>query len=279
MEVETKKLKEHPFNLETFKDTQGYDFDALKEDIRKNGIKTELHITPDYVVLCGHQRLKAAKELGLKTIPYKIVSGLKTEEQEKEYIIKDNLLRRHLTTEQRMLLFAELSRLYEVGRGGDRKSEKIKEAKSASLIPKEGFRGNQYERGKEAKSASSLQKESVLEKTAREVGVSPRTIDNARRYAREIENNPALKALPYKEAIKEIKGVPEAPMTETQPAIPEAPKVRIRYNKAEDILTIKEKEGNGRVQKFYNFIVLFDGNTIVGIQIRDVSKFMKEHIG
>ena len=257
MEVETKKLKEHPFNLETFKDTQGYDFDALKEDIRKNGIKTELHITPDYVVLCGHQRLKAAKELGLKTVPCKIVSGLKTEEQEKEYIIKDNLLRRHLTTEQRMLLFAELSRLYEVGRGGDRKSEKIKEAKSASLIPKE----------------------SVLEKTAREVGVSPRTIDNARRYAREIENNPALKALPYKEAIKEIKGVPEAPMTETQPAIPEAPKVRIRYNKAEDILTIKEKEGNGRVQKFYNFIVLFDGNTIVGIQIRDVSKFMKEHIG
>jgi hypothetical protein len=64
------------------------------------------------------------------------------------------LLCRHLSTEQRMLLFAELSRLYEVGRGGDRKSEKIKEAKSASLIPKE----------------------SVLEKTAREVGVSPRTM-------------------------------------------------------------------------------------------------------
>ena len=56
---------------------------------------------------------------------------------------------------QRMLLFAELSRLYEVGRGGDRKSEKIKDAKSASLIPKE----------------------SVSEKTAREVGVSPSTID------------------------------------------------------------------------------------------------------
>ena len=263
MEVETKKLKEHPFNLETFKDTQGYDFDALKEDIRKNGIKTELHITPDYVVLCGHQRLKAAKELGLKTVPCKIVSGLKTEEQEKEYIIKDNLLRRHLTTEQRMLLFAELSRIYEVGRGSASKDQPRSKGKFEP---------------KDAQSAS-IGKESVSEKTAREVGVSPRTIDNARRYAREIENNPALKALPYKEAIKEIKGVPEAPMTETQPAIPEAPKVRIRYNKAEDILTIKEKEGNGRVQKFYNFIVLFDGNTIVGIQIRDVSKFMKEHIG
>ncbi len=258
MEVETKKLKEHPFNLETFRDTQGYDFDALKEDIRKNGIKTELHITPDYVVLCGHQRLKAAKELGLKTIPYKIVSGLKTEEQEKEYIIKDNLLRRHLSTEQRMLLFAELSRIYEVGRGSNQ-------------------RGKDGKFAVDAKSASTV-KESVSEKTAREVGVSPRTIGNARRYAREIEQHPELKALPYKEAIKEIKGVPEAPVTEPQPAIPEAPKVRIKYNKAEDILTIKEKEGNGRVQKFYNFIVSFDGNTIVGIQIRDASKFMKEHM-
>ena len=67
---------------------------------------------------------------------------------------------------QRMLLFAELSRLYEVGRGA----------------PKGHF-GNIHE---EAKSAS-IGKESVLEKTAREVGVSPRTIDNARRYAKEIE--------------------------------------------------------------------------------------------
>jgi hypothetical protein len=50
----------------------------------------------------------------------------------------------------------ELSKIYEVGRGA----------------PKGHF-GNIHE---EAKSASSLQKESVLEKTAREVGVSPRTI-------------------------------------------------------------------------------------------------------
>ena len=49
---------------------------------------------------------------------------------------------------QRMLLFAELSRLYEVGRGA----------------PKGHF-GNIHE---DAKSASSLPKESVLEKTARE---------------------------------------------------------------------------------------------------------------
>ena len=101
-----------------------------------------------------------------------------------------NLLRRHLTTEQRMLLFAELSRIYEVGRGSASKDQprskgkfEPKEAKSAS-IGKESVLEKIHE---EAKCASSLPKESVLEKTTREVGVSPRTIDNARRYAKEIE--------------------------------------------------------------------------------------------
>ena len=64
-----------------------------------------------------------------------------------------------------MLLFAELSKLYEVGRGSNQ-------------------RGKDGKFTVDAKSASTG-KESVSEKTAREVGVSPRTIDNARRYARE----------------------------------------------------------------------------------------------
>ena len=60
------------------------------------------------------------------------------------------------------------------------------------------------------------------------------------------ENGVSNFFLEWDEAIKEIKGVPEAPVTEPQPAIPEAPKVRIKYNKAEDILTIK---GKGRKRK------------------------------
>ena len=70
------------------------------------------------------------------------------------------LLCRHLSTEQRMLLFAELSRLYEVGRGSASKDQPRSKGKFEP---------------KEAKSAS-IGKESVLEKTAREVGVSPRTM-------------------------------------------------------------------------------------------------------
>ena len=85
-----------------------------------------------------------------------IIKGLKTMEEQEEYIIKDNVLRRHLTIEQRYILFDRLSRIYEKGRGGDR--------------------GNQHTGGKTAKDASLAPLPSVNAKTAQEIGVSERTI-------------------------------------------------------------------------------------------------------
>lgn len=63
-------------------------------------------------------------------------------------MIKDNLLRRHLTTEQRYIFFAKLSEIYEKGRGG-------------SNIEK-GKKG--FQPVEEAKNASNIEIEDVLEK-------------------------------------------------------------------------------------------------------------------
>lgn len=102
--IEVSKLKEYEFNKDFFDDLPKNDYAALKKDIEKNGIKTELHLLPDFTVICGHQRLLVAKELGLQEVPAKIVKGLDTPEQVKEYVILDNLLRRHLQPEQRSKL-------------------------------------------------------------------------------------------------------------------------------------------------------------------------------
>lgn len=102
--IEVSKLKEYEFNKDFFDDLPKSDYAALKKDIEKNGIKTELHLLPDFTVICGHQRLLVAKELGLQEVPAKIVKGLDTPEQVKEYVILDNLLRRHLQPEQRSKL-------------------------------------------------------------------------------------------------------------------------------------------------------------------------------
>lgn len=46
--------------------------------------------TGDLVILAGNQRYKAAKHLGLKTVPTYLISGL-SEDEEREIIIRDNV--------------------------------------------------------------------------------------------------------------------------------------------------------------------------------------------
>lgn len=242
MEVETKKLKDHPLNIDLFKDTRGYDFDALKDDIKKNGIKTELHITEDFVVLCGHQRLKVAKELHLESVPCKIIKGLDTKEQQEEYIIKDNLLRRHLTTEQRYTLFARLSEIYEVGQGH-----------RSDLQP-------------DAKVASG----SVLEKTAKETGESSRTIARARAYVKAIEKNPELKDKSVREIAESTK--------KKEPEPTERPiKITKRYDEKEDTLYVSNGRSPSRIQKLGDFTIGLDkDHIVVSIEAKDIYQTLKE---
>jgi len=71
------------------------------------------------------------KELNLSSVPCKIININESDEQKvKEYVIKDNLLRRHLSTEQKYILIATLSEIYETPRIG-MEYNKISDATSA----------------------------------------------------------------------------------------------------------------------------------------------------
>lgn len=167
MLIPINELRPSQFNKELFNLMPITDYSALKKDIEKSGIKVELHVLPDKTVICGHQRLQIAKELEIKELPCKIID-LKTEEEIKEYMIKDNLLRRHLSTEQKYLLYAELSKLFEKGKG---------------------FRSDL---------ADNVSVGSVEELTAEALG-NPKlakTIERARIYSRIIKENPNLLGKP-----------------------------------------------------------------------------------
>jgi hypothetical protein len=72
----------------------------LRADIEKNGVLVPIVITDQAEILDGHNRLEIAVELGLPTVPFEIVAGLTPDE--KRVRAEDlNLLRRHLTPEQR----------------------------------------------------------------------------------------------------------------------------------------------------------------------------------
>ena len=107
------ELKEHPLNREIFGDLLQEEYNALKEDIKERGIQDPLHVVKregSYIIVSGHQRAKIAKELGIK-VPCIIRDDLKDELQIKEYLIKDNLLRRHLTTAQKAEIVLALAEI------------------------------------------------------------------------------------------------------------------------------------------------------------------------
>lgn len=162
--IKTNELKSCKFNNEFFDNLSKQDYNSLKLDIEKKGIKTELHITKNKMILCGHQRWNIAKELKIIDIPCKIIDIDENDKLKiKEYIIIDNLLRRHLTTEQKYICIAELSKLYEIGQGkrNDLLNDKLSE--------------------------------SMSKKTEKVTGVNSRTIERAREYKKIIDSRPELK--------------------------------------------------------------------------------------
>jgi len=83
-------IKTNPNNPRIIKDDK---FKKLVQSIKDFPEMLELRpivVNKDMVVLGGNMRLKACKEAWLKEIPVTIAEGL-TEEQEKEFIVKDNV--------------------------------------------------------------------------------------------------------------------------------------------------------------------------------------------
>lgn len=63
--------------------------DAVAESIRRFGFRSPIVVDEDMVVLAGHTRLKAARKLGLSTVPVLVAEGL-SEEDRKAYRLADN---------------------------------------------------------------------------------------------------------------------------------------------------------------------------------------------
>jgi hypothetical protein len=146
-DINPEMLKPNPDN-KIFNPLSGKDYERLKEDIRERGIIDPLIIRQDKVLLTGHNRLRIALELKLKTIPVrKVESGLKPKD-EKKFLVLDNLLRRQLSPDEKESLILEFYKeeILQDNRGGNRgnqftknesaKSEKSPLPKSKSLAKK-----------------------------------------------------------------------------------------------------------------------------------------------
>jgi ParB-like chromosome segregation protein Spo0J len=89
MRIATSKLKTNPNNPRSIRKDQ---LQKLVKSLREFPEMLEARpivVDPDFVVLGGNMRLKAAQEAGLKEVPVYVASW--EEAKHKEFIIKDNL--------------------------------------------------------------------------------------------------------------------------------------------------------------------------------------------
>jgi len=92
-------LQAYPRQAEMFGDLSEPELLALAADIEKNGLQCEIEILSDGTIVAGHQRLRAVKLLGLKTVQCWVREDLveQGEAAIEMRFIEDNLNRRHLT--------------------------------------------------------------------------------------------------------------------------------------------------------------------------------------
>jgi N6-adenosine-specific RNA methylase IME4 len=84
-------------------DMRPHEYTDLLADIRDRGIQVPLDLDGD-VVLDGRHRLKAARELGLTTVPVRVVTL--NGETATGWLVKAAVLRRHLSDDQRAMMAA-----------------------------------------------------------------------------------------------------------------------------------------------------------------------------
>ncbi len=137
-------------NREYFEQENDQHLQQLREDIRRRGVIVPLIAKRDGTLLAGHNRLLLAQELHLKYVPVQYVQEELTEEREREFIVKDNLLRRQLSADKRMnlykMLYPEFESIYldpnKRSTGGRTKNEEINRLTIARIAEETGQKEN-----------------------------------------------------------------------------------------------------------------------------------------
>lgn len=120
-QININELKPHPRNNEFFDDMTGDAWNAFKESIATSGIVEPIVVTQDMIIVSGHQRIRAAKELGLSTI---MVDIRKYENDDKvlKDLIETNIRQRGIGNPNPVKLgrcIKELERIYGIEHGNN----------------------------------------------------------------------------------------------------------------------------------------------------------------
>jgi len=112
----------HPRNTEFFDDISGNEYETFRDSIRDEGIITPLIVASDMTLLSGHQRLKAAQDVGLTTVPVIVRDDISDDFEKLKILLITNFGRSRNDDKKQRKIADEYVKLRGNKHGGDRKS-------------------------------------------------------------------------------------------------------------------------------------------------------------
>lgn len=132
-QINVNELKVHPRNSEFFDDMTGDAWKAFLESIKTSGVIEPVVITPDKVIISGHQRVRACKELGITTV-LTDMRDYSDEDKILKDLIETNIRQRGIGNPNPVKLgrcIKELERIYGVEHGNNQYNRNPKVSESS----------------------------------------------------------------------------------------------------------------------------------------------------
>jgi ParB/RepB/Spo0J family partition protein len=118
-------LQSYPDQHVIYGDLSDAEFRMLRIDIEQHGLRQPIEVTADGIIIDGHQRVRAFRELGIEEIEVTILENL-TSSEVKERFLTANLVRRQLDPIAKARAFQALAELEATQKG---KSHNVKHNK------------------------------------------------------------------------------------------------------------------------------------------------------
>lgn len=150
----TDSLREHP-DSDLVPAMHAQEWQTFLLDVSERGILDPLEITRGGVVLDGRHRLRAARELALRSLPVRVVSP----DDQVAHMLLGALQRRHLSQSQKAALAVQLDVCQHARRYGKKRSRANLHTGEVATLPPRGERSREI--------------------AARTAGVSPRLVQDA----------------------------------------------------------------------------------------------------
>ena len=174
------------------------EYQVIKQSIKDNGQWVPIIVNPQFIILDGHARYRACKEL--RIVPKVMIRKFESSLLEKQFIIQINRNRRHLSRFQRIelqykyeMIEAELAkkRLYDAGKIGADKRWCNKEKIDGDRVVQKNTTPSDVDQGK----IEEKGKGRVIDQAAQKAHVSPMTYYKGREIIRHITSEVILNKL------------------------------------------------------------------------------------